>query len=88
MQTVPAGKRHPITSAESQLYIDTGELPNAAQCYGSEDQRGNPTCEGDDVYLVVARALEGEVICTAWCAECRRIATDVADFTIVESVAL
>lgn len=25
----PAGKRHPITSAESQAYIDTGEWPDA-----------------------------------------------------------
>lgn len=68
---VPEGKRLPITSAESQTYIDNGELPDAGwvpagqliedtvyagMCFGAEGVNGEPICDGPDVKRVRAKA--------------------------------
>lgn len=137
VRPIPEGKRATRTSAESQWYIDTGELPDAdaftehtfvctvckrtaralaiaiammrryedcegrtdaelaasldfclgclgdpregehvAQCFGSEDEKGNAICEGTDAKVVsFAVPGGGTAMLTMWCADCRTNAT-------------
>lgn len=68
---LPAGKRWPITSVESQVYIDTGELPAAQVCkcgHGREWHSVDGThcrechiIDGDCLHMFeLARTLDGD----------------------------
>jgi hypothetical protein len=46
IREVPKGKRLPITSAESQTYIDTGELPDADEDDDDGCPKNDPDCMG------------------------------------------
>src|SRR4051812_39484672 len=47
----------------------------AIRCYGSQDERGAPICDGPDVRHVRVQPLDGPVFHTNWCADCRADAT-------------